>query len=93
MNVDIEHLAKLSRIELSSEELESLKHDIPAILSFVEAIQGVDISGVSESKALRNVMREDADAHESARFTEALLSQAPRREGDRIAVKQVISRK
>lgn len=93
MNVDIAALAKLARIELSEEERTKLQAEFPALLGFVEAIAKADISGVQESKALRNVMRADSGAHESGAHTEALLSQAPRREGDRIAVKQVVSRK
>ena len=41
----------------------------------------------------RNVMRADENPHESGKYTKALLDAAPAREGDRIAVKQVISRK
>jgi aspartyl-tRNA(Asn)/glutamyl-tRNA(Gln) amidotransferase subunit C len=93
MNVDIAALAKLARIELSPEETGALQAEFPALLEFVETISKADISGVEESKALRNVMRDDAREHESGLYTEALLSQAPRREGDRVAVKQVVSRK
>ena len=38
-------------------------------------------------------MRGDDNAHEGGIYTEALLEAAPTREGNRIAVKQVISRK
>ncbi|HVU75660.1 MAG TPA: Asp-tRNA(Asn)/Glu-tRNA(Gln) amidotransferase subunit GatC [Candidatus Paceibacterota bacterium] len=92
MNVDIPALAKLARIELSEAEITKLQSEFPALLEFVEAIARADISGVKETKALRNVMREDTGAHESGIYTEALLSQAPRREGDTVAVKQVVSR-
>jgi hypothetical protein len=37
-------------------------------------------------------MRDDTAPHESGIHTEALLSQAPHRAGDRVAVKQVVSR-
>jgi aspartyl/glutamyl-tRNA(Asn/Gln) amidotransferase C subunit len=92
MNVDIAALAKLARIELSEEERLRLQSEFPALLGFVEVIAKADISGVKESKSLRNVMRDDAAPHESGSHTEALLSQAPHRAGDRVAVKQVVSR-
>jgi aspartyl/glutamyl-tRNA(Asn/Gln) amidotransferase C subunit len=92
MNVDIAALAKLARLELSAEEMEKLGSEFPALLEFVDAIAKADISGVKESKALRNVMRDDTQPHESGIHTEALLSQAPRREVDKIVVKQVVSR-
>lgn len=92
-DVDINALAKLARLEVVPEELSRLETEIPSILSFVETIQGVDVSGVEESKELRNVMRADDSAHEGGIYTERLLSAAPAREGNRIAVKQVLSRK
>ena len=91
--VDVRALAQLSRLELSDEEVMRLEKEVSSILAFVETIQKADISGVVPDTSLRNVMRDDANPHEGGKYTEALLSAAPRREGDRIAVKQVISRK
>lgn len=93
LRIDIAALAKLARIDVSSEEMQGLEREVPAILGFVETIQRADVSGVEEAKDLRNVFRADADPHESGRYTERLISAAPSRDGDRIAVKQVISRK
>ena len=93
VSVDIRALAKLARLEVSDAEMAKLKKEIPEILKFVEAIQKADISGVSEAKHLRNVMRADENPIESGKYTETLLKAAPVREGDRVAVKQVISRK
>ncbi len=91
--IDVEALAKLARLEVSSEELKRLEKEIPDILAFVEMIQKVGTSAISAIPALRNVMRADENPLESGTFTETLLKAAPAREGDRIAVKQVISRK
>mgnify|MGYP001563875343 CR=1 FL=1 len=90
--VDIKALAKLARLEVSDEEIARLEKEIPAVLEFVEIIQKADVSKIPEAHELRNVMRKDENPHESGVYTEALLSVAPSREGDRIAVKQVISR-
>ena len=106
--VDVAVLAKLARLEVSEEELKKLEKEIPDILHFVEQIQAASAVGRTESasgetksapgsgeakKGLRNVMRADENPIESGKFTEKLLEAAPAREGDRIAVKQVISRK
>lgn len=91
--VDITALAKLARLEVSAEEMTKLEKEIPSILAFVETIQSVDVSGVKDDKSLRNVMRADENPHESGIYTERLLEAAPAREEDRIAVKQVLSRK
>lgn len=92
-SVDIRALAKLARLEVGDDEIARLEKEIPAILGFVEAIQKAPVSGEAAAPEIRNVMRDDAGAHESGAFTDALLKAAPNREGDRIAVKQVISRK
>lgn len=91
--VDIRALARLARLEISDAEVAKLETEIPAILGFVEQIQKADVPHESAAPALRNVMRADENPHESGAYTEKLLSQAPARDGDRVAVKQVISRK
>jgi len=95
--VDVRALAKLARIEVSDEELAKLEKEIPDILQFVETIQKARTGKEAHAPTLRNVMREDGPPaggpHESGMHTETLLKAAPAREGDRIAVKQVISRR
>lgn len=91
--IDIRALAELARVEVSDAEVDKLGREIPSILTFVETIQKADISSASADTSLRNVMRADEKPHESGIYTETLLSAAPARAGDRIAVKQVITRK
>lgn len=92
-DVDIRALASLARLEVSDAEIEKLQEEIPAILAFVEEIQKADVSSEAKAPALRNVMREDSDPHESGIYTERLLDAAPGKRDDRIVVKQVVSRK
>ena len=92
-DVDVAALAKLARLEVSKEELATLEKEIPSILAFVETIQKAAGESEHKGEVLRNVMRADENPHESGLYTEKLLSAAPARTGDRIAVKQVISRK
>jgi len=90
--VDVKALAKLARLEVSDEEMARLEKEIPDILAFVDIIQKVSVPTEAKADGLRNVMRADENPHESGKFTKQLLDAAPAREGDRIAVKQVISR-
>lgn len=90
--VDVQALAKLARLDVTPEELAQLEKEIPTILEFVQVIQEADVSGVEEARGLYNVMRPDKNSHESGIHTKKLLDAAPVREGNRIAVKQVISR-
>ena len=91
--IDVAALARLARLEVSAEELAQLEKEIPEILHFVEQIQKANTGKQTHSPALQNVMRADENPIETGKFTEKLLDAAPAREGDRIAVKQVISRK
>ena len=92
--VDIAALAKLARLEVSDAEMVKLEKEIPDILAFVETIQKANVDAhPSTSSGLKNVMRADENPHESGEYSERLLDAAPARQGDRIAVKQVISRK
>ena len=91
--VDIRALASLARVDVTDAEVAKLETEIPSILGFVETIQNVDVSGVELDTSVRNIMRDDVGAHERGKYTEVLLSAAPAREGNRVAVKQVISRK
>ena len=91
--VDVIALAKLARLEVSATGLAKLEKEIPSILAFVETIQKANADTENKGEGLRNVMRADENPHESGVYTERLLKAAPTREGNRIAVKQVISRK
>lgn len=90
---DIDKLAELSRIKLSGEEKESLRKEFDAILGYVDQIKKVhvgNVGGEQEAGMLRNVMREDDDAHASGEYTEAILREAPAREGNYLKVKKIL---
>lgn len=93
--VDVAALAKLARLDVSNEELARLETEIPAILAFVEQIQQVSATATAtvESPELRNVMRDDANPHESGLYTDELLKAAPAMRENQVVVKQVISKK
>lgn len=91
--VDIRALAKLARLDVSDAEVSTLETEIPGIIAFVDSIQKAEVAAGEPIPAHRNVMREDDNPIESGTYTERLLQAAPAVEGNRIAVKQVISRK
>ena len=92
---DIEHLAKLARIEVQGEEAESLAEDITSILGYVSEIEGITGNAAIEKKVgpLANVMREDENPHEPGLYTEDLLNLAPDRQGQYVKVKKIIGGK
>ncbi len=88
---DVKKLANLSRISVSDEELESIPGEISAILDYVSQIDKAVSSGApAVTYPLKNVMREDANAHESGVHTEAILNEAPKREGEYVKVKKIL---
>jgi aspartyl-tRNA(Asn)/glutamyl-tRNA(Gln) amidotransferase subunit C len=90
--VDVSALARLARIDVSQDELTRLEKEIPDILAFVAEISAASANVSKEAQGLHNVMREDANPHESGLYTEDLLSAAPERKGQHIKVPQVIKR-
>jgi len=88
---DIENLANLCRIELSDEEKKELLVEMDSILGFVDQIQEVETGDLKvEEGDLRNIMREDENPYIGGEFSEALLAEAPSREGDYIKVKKIL---
>ena len=89
---EIEKLARLARIAISGDEKDVLAKDMGAILGYVSSIQSVAGDGAPDTlgEGLCNVMREDGIPHETGLFTEALLSNAPRRKGNYVQVKKIL---
>ena len=58
----IKHLAHLSRLEFTEEELKEMQGDMGKILDFVAQIDALDLSGIeplTQMSDSMNVMRED----------------------------------
>lgn len=99
MNKDeVLKLARLARINISESEAESLTHEFESILGYVSEVKSAQTQSISGSgDAVRpqdlsvyNIFREDTPTHESGKFSEQILSQAPSREGDYIKVKKIL---
>ena len=90
---ELEHLAALSRIELSESDKRSLIKEFDSILGYVDQLKKADVQMDAEGRvgAVKNVMRPDKVESTSAEDRERLLVEAPDREGDFIAVKKIIA--
>ncbi|KKT14526.1 MAG: hypothetical protein UW76_C0049G0007 [Parcubacteria group bacterium GW2011_GWF2_44_8b] len=90
------NLAKLARIEIGDKEAGSLSGEFKIILDYVSEVRGAGIknkeSGIKSKKEflVRNVMREDAEPHESGLYTKQILEQAPAMEGGYLKVKKIL---
>ncbi len=88
----VKKLAALARIKIEPEEEEKLAKDMEHILAYVNAIQ--EVSGTVESRGSEkvvNALREDTQPHEPGIHTEAILREVPKRKGDYIQVKKILS--
>lgn len=66
---DVQHLARLSNLQLSDSETEALRADIERILAYVEQLSELDTSGVEPTyqvSRLENVWRDDVIEHHAA---------------------------
>jgi aspartyl-tRNA(Asn)/glutamyl-tRNA(Gln) amidotransferase subunit C len=88
---EIEKLASLARIELTTAEKENFTKQIHAILGYVDQLKQVSVTKSSDiNHTVVNVFREDTVPHASGEYTEALLAVAPAREGQYVRVKKII---
>jgi aspartyl/glutamyl-tRNA(Asn/Gln) amidotransferase C subunit len=92
-NDDVQKLASLARIRVSEDELAGFTKDFESILGYISQLERADITAdaVDTNPSVRNVFREDADAHAPGAYTEALTEQFPERKGNYLSVKQIIS--
>lgn len=91
-NDDVRGLAQLSNIQLSDEEVDSLKVDIENILSYVDMLGELDTSDIEPTyqvNDLQNVFREDA-VSQGAVTREDLLALAPESLDNQVKVPKVL---
>lgn len=88
---EVEHVARLARLELSDEEKERFTHQLNDILQYVEKLKELNTEGVEPTAhaiPLQNIFREDQVRPSMDR--EAVLSNAPDREDVFFKVPQIM---
>lgn len=90
---EVKKLASLARITIADEELAKFTSEFDAILAYVGQLESLDLPAdlAAEVPPLRNVMRADGTPHAPGAHTERLAAQFSAREGDYLAVKQIIT--
>lgn len=91
---EVQQLAALARIRFDDAELTKLQSEFGTILDFVGKLQKVKTEGVeptAQVTGLLNALRDDVLAEDRPEQCdrEALLDQAPKREGEHVKVKAV----
>ena len=89
---DVLRLARLARIELSQDEVDSFASELTSILQYVEQLQQVDVTGLeptSQVTGLTNVMRAD-EVQDYGYEPQTLLKNVPRVEDNHIQAERMI---
>lgn len=100
---DLEHVALLSRLSLTEEEKEKFVGQMKEVLEYVGQISEMANGDIEASggegygkrfldSLNKNILREDNVLNEANSYTEALLENAPIRNGDYIEVSQVLDK-
>jgi aspartyl-tRNA(Asn)/glutamyl-tRNA(Gln) amidotransferase subunit C len=94
MSVDaktVRRIAHLARIAVAEDEVEHLQGELNAILAFVEQLSEVDVTGVEPMTSVTPMtMKKRTDAVTDGGDAEAVLKNAPAREGNYFAVPKVV---
>lgn len=89
---DVKKLAALARIAIPEESLETFTKEFDGVLAYVGTLEELSLAHETPAAgAVRNVFREDHEPHEAGRYTEKLAEQFPKREGNYLSVKKIIS--
>ena len=84
-------IARLARIRMSDDELEKLGAELAAILSWVERLEEVDVSGVSPmTGVVETRLRGRSDAVTGGARAAEILDNAPRSEAGFFVVPRVV---
>ena len=90
-NTTVRRIARLARIKVAEDEIEHLKDELSAMLAFVEQLSAVDVAGVEPMTAVTpTIMRQRADVVTEGGVAEAVLRNAPARQGDFFVVPKVV---
>jgi aspartyl-tRNA(Asn)/glutamyl-tRNA(Gln) amidotransferase subunit C len=88
---EVEHVARLARLELGAEDKERMRRELDGILSYIDKLRALDTEGVeptSHAVPLTNVMRDDEVRPSFPRSD--MLANAPDRSGDFFRVPKII---
>lgn len=89
--MEIEKLAKLARINLSSEEKEKIQKEFEAILGYISMLKeaNTDKTAISNKTETTNILRKDENKSERKTEPKSLVEMAPFMEGGYVKVKHV----
>ncbi|HFC11134.1 MAG TPA: Asp-tRNA(Asn)/Glu-tRNA(Gln) amidotransferase subunit GatC [Candidatus Kaiserbacteria bacterium] len=90
---DIRHLAELSRLSVSDENLPRLAKELDGIIAYVGQLNEltIDVDKTPSVPLLHNVFRDDCYKKQDGVDTEEIIKAFPKRKGNSLSVKQILS--
>ena len=91
---EVQHIAKLSRIQLTSAEIERYQKDLAEVLDYFEILKEADTKDVlpmTHALLHENAAREDVPRKEQPHVISALLQLAPDVKDGLLKVKAILS--
>jgi len=89
---EVEHIAALARVRISEDEKETFSKQLSSILDYVNQLQEVTASGISETAqvtGIENAMRKDEMCGASKETRDQIVKNFPEPEDDLCKVKSV----
>lgn len=90
---EIEHIAKLARLDLTEKELEKYGKQLSDVLGYIDQLQEVDTTGVeptAQVTGLTNAFSKDKVCIWDKQETKEALKQAPEMEDNQVKVKRIL---
>ncbi|PLX21785.1 Asp-tRNA(Asn)/Glu-tRNA(Gln) amidotransferase GatCAB subunit C [Candidatus Parcubacteria bacterium] len=90
---DIEHIARLARLDLSEQELKEYGDQLSDVLGYINQLQEVNTDSVeptAQVTGLENSLREDTVDNWPEAEREEALAEAPETEDHQVKVKRVL---
>jgi len=88
VELDIKHIAKLSRLKVSDDEVEKFEREMQAIIQMVENLPQLDASGALIDPQNPMVLRKDVVDHPYRR--DDILRNAPKTQAGCVVVPKVV---
>ncbi len=89
----IEHIAKLARLELTEDELKKYGGQLSAVLDYINQLSEVETEGVeptAQVTGLQNIFREDEIKEWDKKEVKEALADAPELEDNQVKVRRIL---
>ena len=87
---EVQHIAKLARLELTEKEVEKMQKDLSAILDYFDLLKRAPKAKIAKTEGDLSATRKDEILPRDASVAEKIISAAPDKKDDYIKVKTIL---